>query len=1350
MKSITAGLAFLAVLECVICLSVTLQGAGVSERFKIWTIAQHLFQSDKKGTLTKVYPLITQLDEELEDTPIESLCEAVSYRLSELGEPDMASMMPLYCQWYPMGLPFTSNYDHSNSGTYFVLNGKRYDHSDDVFYLKSSELKKQAQVPDQAVIAVNDVVIGHNSEAPIVYFYGCPDDEESTFEEFNRNLYSEATETGKLRYIWRSTCHVERDTKLGPFPVELSLRDDKSDINVLPIECLGIPHQFDKSKYGLINPTAKKLSDLDLKVANLIAQKYNLSKDFNSTLDYARGIINNFPLLVPELITMKNNTEAIMKSNTNLTESGVDHKLLGLYINGENYRFSSLDQYTLLNALESEYRRLKQLLSGLMKMYSKSTLITAKDLITRFSQISIPNLQQSQPIKVDLHRIRGFSESVIYFNDIEIDNQYQELTQDINKFFEKSKFGEIPEYRHNWNELIFVIDFNKLEDQNTQLALEGLKRAIGVVTQGYPQRIGLLPLNTGDSDNIIRKIYELKDGDLLELEDFLGNELVSGSKITSDYADTPDVAKLLRNLQINETSIIINGEIYPFRKNTWHYLIAKTIKKDVGYLKRELKRYIKRDGDKVQPVIDVRGVLHLKSSETRHMKYTPDYFADSTYTTLDNSALQVWDERILEYVKGKEYNILHTITLVDDFNTLQALKRLHNLIGMKFVGVKFRLLHSGAFGSNWKILKKITSKPSFLQELKSLIKQSNRSSPINQLNPNVLQNWLPDLKPEFLSAKSFMLINGRFIHFEENEIPQIKLFETTIKREAQRTIDALEALETILPGITSNKIDPEFIETTSAVLTKMFYQGTELYGNGPVFTTESTLSRFDMTEILLVNNFTIFESISNEDKPIDLVLVIDPLEERSQRLLSLIKDVQYLPFLNVKIVIYPTTDLKFMPIDRIYVPNFPDEVSSKLDDIESKFDVTVEVPHNFVLNDHQNVRGYLVEVHAFDRKQPVSEGIIDGLGDVCLELVDGSGKSIDKTITMTTFGYGQFIVPELGSNFSICSCDPRYKVISFSSDARADYMPVKSINVTSLNPVVTYVKLEKVDEVAKIAVEDSIINIFTIPRNEHSFEQEYQKMVLHILNSPQGDYMGVRFWLLDQPFISHSLRKFIDAINLDTKLDGSIELVKYEWPPWLRPQRFLERRMDAYKVLFLDVLFPQSVSRIIYMDPSISQLPDPFKLNEKVRTKLPFAMYKMVGHGYWETRYWAQRLGDRNLKFHSVHPAFVINLQNLRAYYGGNKLRIHYQRLSADVLSLGKIDQDLINDAQEEVPIRTLSSSTIVFLNVKNQDSVDAWLKNFEEIAVNSETATTTSTSANPENAQENAKETQDFMHDEL
>ena len=38
------------------------------------------------------------------------------------------------------------------------------------------------------------------------------------------------------------------------------------------------------------------------------------------------------------------------------------------------------------------------------------------------------------------------------------------------------------------------------------------------------------------------------------------------------------------------------------------------------------------------------------------------------------------------------------------------------------------------------------------------------------------------------------------------------------------------------------------------------------------------------------------------------------------------------------------------------------------------------------------------------------------------------------------------------------------------------------------------------------------------------------------------------------------------------------------WPSWLRPQTEKQRIIWGYKVLFLDVLFPLKVKRVIYID----------------------------------------------------------------------------------------------------------------------------------------------------------------------
>ena len=44
------------------------------------------------------------------------------------------------------------------------------------------------------------------------------------------------------------------------------------------------------------------------------------------------------------------------------------------------------------------------------------------------------------------------------------------------------------------------------------------------------------------------------------------------------------------------------------------------------------------------------------------------------------------------------------------------------------------------------------------------------------------------------------------------------------------------------------------------------------------------------------------------------------------------------------------------------------------------------------------------------------------------------------------------------------------------------------------------------------------------------------------------------------------------------------ELVTYNWPTWLRPQREKQRIIRAYKILFHDVRFPMNLDKVIFVD----------------------------------------------------------------------------------------------------------------------------------------------------------------------
>lgn len=202
----------------------------------------------------------------------------------------------------------------------------------------------------------------------------------------------------------------------------------------------------------------------------------------------------------------------------------------------------------------------------------------------------------------------------------------------------------------------------------------------------------------------------IQSNGLAELKTFLETMLLAdgltANTDTSKYTSVPDVHGLLDELQIGETSIIINGEIYPFKKNTWNYLIAKVIKKDTEFIRKELNISPPKNKQ-----IKVRDLLHYKSANLRHDKYTPNYFADSLYSSVNNSALEnIGKDRVTTYTKDKKYNILHTITLVDDFNSIHALERLQNLLGSSFVGVRVRVIHVGDFSSAWAQLQDSLSK----------------------------------------------------------------------------------------------------------------------------------------------------------------------------------------------------------------------------------------------------------------------------------------------------------------------------------------------------------------------------------------------------------------------------------------------------------------------------------------------------------------------------------------------------------------------------------------------------------------------------------------------------------------
>ncbi|NWX22750.1 UGGG2 glucosyltransferase, partial [Aegotheles bennettii] len=183
----------------------------------------------------------------------------------------------------------------------------------------------------------------------------------------------------------------------------------------------------------------------------------------------------------------------------------------------------------------------------------------------------------------------------------------------------------------------------------------------------------------------------------------------------------------------------------------------------------------------------------------------------------------------------------------------------------------------------------------------------------------------------------------------------------------------------------------------------------------------------------------------------------------------------------------------------------------------------------------------------------------------------------------------------------------------------------------------------------------------------------------------------VKFWFLKN-YLSPTFKDVIP--HMAKKYGFEYELVQYKWPRWLHQQTEKQRIIWGYKILFLDVLFPLAVNKIIFVDADqivrsdLKELRD-LDLNGAPYGYTPFcdSRKEMDGYRFWKSGYWASHLGKR--KYH-ISALYVVDLKKFRKIAAGDRLRGQYQALSQDPNSLSNLDQDLPNNMIHQVAIKSL------------------------------------------------------------
>eukprot|EP00899_Mesostigma_viride_P007641 jgi/Mesvir1/16879/Mv15763-RA.1 len=213
------------------------------------------------------------------------------------------------------------------------------------------------------------------------------------------------------------------------------------------------------------------------------------------------------------------------------------------------------------------------------------------------------------------------------------------------------------------------------------------------------------------------------------------------------------------------------------------------------------------------------------------------------------------------------------------------------------------------------------------------------------------------------------------------------------------------------------------------------------------------------------------------------------------------------------------------------------------------------------------------------------------------------------------------------------------------------------------------------------------INIFSIASG-HLYERFLKIMMLSVTRNTKHP---VKFWFIKN-YLSPAFKSFIPLMAEEYGFE--VELVTYKWPTWLHKQTEKQRITWGYKILFLDVIFPLSLKKVIFVDADQIVRADMHELwsmdlQGRPLGYTPFCDNNkdMEGYRFWKQGFWKDHLQG---KPYHISALYVVDLQRFRQTAAGDNLRVFYNNLSKDPNSLANLDQDLPNYVQHMVPIFSL------------------------------------------------------------
>ena len=687
--------------------------------------------------------------------------------------------------------------------------------------------------------------------------------------------------------------------------------------------------------------------------------------------------------------------------------------------------------------------------------------------------------------------------------------------------------------------------------------------------------------------------------------------------------------------------------------------------------------------------------------------------------------------------------LLATASIFREANPAVELVIVHNPASITSSSGVSNRLYAGTRDNSYTSFKTADELKAFLAADEHItLKSSEQSEAENYwLKASAFINALK-LKP----GESGILLNGRLIgpipaipEFDLQDLDQLVAYERS-----KRITPTFKALEDL--GLSKKVVDPLSLAKISSIVAISTISDVPpgIHEQAPLV----RMNQFNMWN----SSHTVIETGEASKASIHMTLLLDPASQLGQRWVPLLKVLSELDGIYIKIFLNPKERLSELPIKRFYryvlgsKPTF-DDVGA-LENLGASF---TGIPQEALLTVGLDIPpAWLVapEISVYDLDNIKLSSIktdVEALYELEYILIEGHSREIPggaaprgaqlvlgterdphfaDTIIMANLGYFQFKANP--GFYKIDLQDGRSsEIFNIDSIGSLGWTPVpgdetREVVLMSFQGATIYPRLSRkagmeTEDVLEtksadsplhfmsrglnfaqgilggkkdlVREEQADINIFSVASG-HLYERMLNIMMVSVMKHTKHT---VKFWFIEQ-FLSPSFKDFIPY--LAAEYGFKYEMVTYKWPHWLREQTEKQREIWGYKILFLDVLFPLSLDKVIFVDADQIVRTDMIELVNHDLKGAPYGFTpmcdsrtEMEGFRFWKQGYWEKFL--RGLPYH-ISALYVVDLQRFRQMAAGDRLRQQYHQLSADPNSLSNLDQDLPNHMQANLPIHSL------------------------------------------------------------